>query len=476
LAHAILGWRRLWSSSARDPHSPSRASLLAHARAGDFAEARRLAAFPRDMAGGRSRAHLWAAAAAVTLCGGPPAVWASQPEQPHGHGYKSSSRWLPREPVVTMPTAEEMLAGRELPRDFDWRAVNGENFVTADLNQHQPRYCGSCWVHATVSALSDRIKIMRRRKFPDVILGRQSIMNCVPDPAGEGPPPGCNGGDPWMIHTFMHHTKVPDESCLAYAAVNQGCSAFNVCRNCNRGIPTPEDPYKPGDCFGMSTFIGYGVSDYGHISGEAAMMKEIYARGPIACAAVTTFDFMANYTQNFGVKRDGVYIDHKNYTEADVDHIIELAGWGETDLGTKYWVIRNSWGTYWGDAGWFKLERGVNSVLVESSCDWAVPDFAELDRDMLHRVQGDYFHGPPTGSANFGPGKKGGTPVKPPSVALGELLAGGSTVASRETPAVGAAGTAVASGALGALLAWAVPRLVARARRGSVRQPAGLLG
>lgn len=385
-----------------------------------------------------------------------------------------------------MPTAEEMMMGRDLPRDFDWRNVNGENYVTVDLNQHEPQYCGSCWIHGTVSALSDRIKIMRRRKFPDIVLGRQTIINCVPDPAGQGPPPGCHGGDAWMIHSFMHHTKIPDQSCLSYAAENQECSAVNVCRNCNRGLPTPENAFPPGTCFGMETFIGYGVSDYGHLSGEAAMMREIFARGPIVCSAVTTRDFMQNYTLNAGVRRDGVFTDSTAWTDADIDHDMEVAGWGETAAGTKYWVIRNSWGTYWGDSGWFKLERGVNSLLIEGACDWAVPDFAELDRDLLHHVQGDYFHGTPMGSPNFGWGKKGGEPPKEPpkealakqpsaGVALGELLSA-PTPLGPELRHATIASTAVVSAIAGALLTQIGQRVLVRPRRGVVRQPVGLLG
>jgi len=377
---------------------------------------------------------------------------------------------LPREPVVTMPTGVELMAGRELPQGFDWRNVSGENFVTVDINQHQPHYCGSCWVHGTASALNDRMKIMRRRKFPDIILGRQSLLNCVPDPSGKHAPPGCNGGDPYMVHKFMHHNKVPDESCLSYAAVNQECSAFNVCRNCLPGHATPEARFTAGPCFAVNTFIGFGVSDYGHISGEEAMRKEIYARGPIPCVFATTLDFIVNYTHNEGVRRDGVYVDRKKYAPEDGDHIMEVAGWGQTGFGTKYWVVRNSWGTYWGDAGWFKLERGVNAMLVEESCDWAVPDFEELDKNLLHHVQGDYFYGPGD-AANFGPGKKGYQ-----GLALGELATGSTVAASPDSSATMFVTTAVTSATAGALLAWAVPRLLTRSRRNSVRLPAGLLG
>jgi len=220
---------------------------------------------------------------------------------------------------------------------------------------------------------------------------------------GKGPPPGCNGGDPWMIHTFMHKNKVPDETCLAYSAVNQECTALNVCRNCFRMVPPdPKDPFKPGPCWGEPTFIGYGVREYAKIKGEEAMMKEIYARGPISCSGVTTIAFVKDYANNPGVRKDGIFRDATKYNESDIDHQMEITGWGETAEGQKYWVIRNSWGTYWGLAGWFLLERGTNSLKIEEHCDWAVPDFDELDEDILHQVQGDYYKGVPGNSPNFG--------------------------------------------------------------------------
>ena len=45
------------------------------------------------------------------------------------------------------------------------------------------------------------------------------------------------------------------------------------------------------------------------------------------------------------------------------------------------WVVRNSWGTYWGERGWFKILRGANHLFIEEDCGWAVPDWSALDAD-----------------------------------------------------------------------------------------------
>jgi Papain family cysteine protease len=52
-----------------------------------------------------------------------------------------------------------------------------------------------------------------------------------------------------------------------------------------------------------------------------------------------------------------------------VDHDIEVVGWGEED-GVPFWHIRNSWGTFWGELGFFRLERGKNALQIESGDCW----------------------------------------------------------------------------------------------------------
>jgi cathepsin X len=299
-------------------------------------------------------------------------------------GYKDSTPWLPRVAVPGAVSADLLVAAESLPASFDWRDVNGKNLVTTDWNQHIPVYCGACWIHGTTSALNDRIKVMRGGKWPDVMLGRQTIMDCVPNPKNaSAPPPGCDGGDAYMIHQYLMNHKVPDETCMPYQAKNMACDASDNCRNC-----VPGD----GGCFPIKKYNGYGVKTYGYVSGEVAMMKEIYARGPISCSFATDQRFMFNYPE-VALANEGVYVSNKTFTVDEIDHVMEVAGWGTTPSGLKYWIIRNSWGTYWGDAGWLKLARGVNDSLCESQCDWAVPTFDDLDGALEGRVLGDYRHG-----------------------------------------------------------------------------------
>ncbi|CAE8602087.1 unnamed protein product [Polarella glacialis] len=273
---------------------------------------------------------------------------------------------------------------------------------------------------------------MRKGRFPDVMLARQVLINCVPANDPKDPPPGCLGGDSAMIHNYLTHSKVPDETCMPYQAANMGCAADTICRNC-----------LPGDagCWAVDSWTGYGVSLHGNVKGEEAMMKEIYARGPIACGFATDMAFMLNFSQTV-LENEGVYQTSKNLTADNIDHNMEVAGWGVTDSGVKYWVVRNSWGTYWGDAGWFKLLRGENMIMVEHDCYWAVPTFDELDETLSGRVLGDYV--------------RGISEIKPANKTLAAVLAGPpkpGTLLPLETSAAIACATFIAGAAVAYLAA-----------------------
>lgn len=104
------------------------------------------------------------------------------------------------------------------------------------------------------------------------------------------------------------------------------------------------------------------------------MMQEIYQRGPIACG-VAVPDALENYTS-------GIYEDKTG--DKNIVHDISVVGWG-VEKGTKYWTVRNSWGTHFGEQGFFQIIRGIDNIAIESDCAWATPKDTWTD-DVRHNT------------------------------------------------------------------------------------------
>lgn len=116
-------------------------------------------------------------------------------------------------------------------------------------------------------------------------------------------------------------------------------------------------------CVIPDTYQEYTVDRFGGVYGEYAMMAEIHAHGPIACGVAAT-DELDAYT-------GGIF--HDKTGAMQTNHDISVVGWGVSDDNVKYWIVRNSWGTHWGEEGFFRIVRGINNIAIESNCTWAHP-------------------------------------------------------------------------------------------------------
>ena len=67
--------------------------------------------------------------------------------------------------------------------------------------------------------------------------------------------------------------------------------------------------------------------------------------------------------------RGGIWLDNSNSTIEDIDHDVEVVGWGEEN-GQKFWRVRNSWGTFWGEVGFFRVDRGTDALFMENGDCW----------------------------------------------------------------------------------------------------------
>jgi cathepsin X len=270
------------------------------------------------------------------------------------------------------PGAHHLLSAPEggYPDSFSWCDKDGKNYCSMSRNQHIPQYCGSCWAHGSVSALADRVKIARGGVGVDINPAVQHLLNC----GGVG---SCYGGSvdgpyQWLKTISAKGAGISYETAQPYLAcssdskegfcshVDTSCKPVNVARTCG------SFDKEGGPCTGLSSYPNITISDYGSISGADAMMKEIFNRGPIACG------IDANPLLNY---ESGIITEQGD----GIDHVISVVGWGNDAVHGKYWIVRNSWGEYWGDMGYVPVKFG--SLLVEDQCVWAVvKDFTATEK------------------------------------------------------------------------------------------------
>lgn len=99
------------------------------------------------------------------------------------------------------------------------------------------------------------------------------------------------------------------------------------------------------------------------------MMKDVFNRGPISCGIAA--DPLLNYEAGIVTKITVPVIS--------VDHVISVVGWGTDSVHGQYWIVRNSWGEYWGEMGYVRVKFGALSLNM---CHWAtVKDYTAPEKD-----------------------------------------------------------------------------------------------
>lgn len=252
----------------------------------------------------------------------------------------------------TKKTDNDTSEDAEFPNEFDWRSHNGENYCSTVVDQGG---CGSCYALATSSAMEARWRIKHNKpnngddtqKF-----SAQDVLSCSTMNQG------CEGGYPYLVSKFVAEHGLIEEKKFGY----KGSDAPKCSRNTDN----------------KSTELFYGqgyhyVGGYYGACNEHAMMREIMHNGPVVIGFEAP-DTLSYYES--GVFTGPAASSEPNTPNSGLNkwehtnHAVVAVGWGEetefTGAKTKYWVMQNTWGSLWGDHGFFKIRRGTDECACES--------------------------------------------------------------------------------------------------------------
>jgi len=241
---------------------------------------------------------------------------------------------------------------REHSQEFvDWRRVNGKNWLEPVISQGD---CGSCYAISTVHMLTSRNRI-KRGDPSEPAFSVTFPLQCSEYNQG------CNGGYGFLESKWAEDVGLVPESCAPFSDQADGaCQALDDCDLGDRRYRAVNHRYVGGF---------YGGSDHEHIR------RELVSNGPLVLSFEPKEDFM--YYRS-GLYRSGSNKIHQEWEQ--VDHAVLLIGLGEEE-GHAYWVLQNSWGTEWGEQGYFRMARGID----ESGCE-SIAVAADVARESSNDV------------------------------------------------------------------------------------------
>ncbi|MEW6363346.1 MAG: C1 family peptidase [Acidobacteriota bacterium] len=206
-----------------------------------------------------------------------------------------------------------------LPTAFDWRSSNGVTSVKDQAN------CGSCWAFAMCGAFEAAIRI---KDATTVDLSEQNMLNC--NSYGYD----CGGG--FFDANDMHvNPGAVLESCAPYTSGSSGTTG-----SCNTSCA---HPYKLDNWYYVGSASGVPTVDQ--------IKNAIYTYGPISVAVYADSYFQA-YTS-------GIFTRNAS---GNPNHAIVLVGWDDNGGTDGYWIMKNSWGTGWGESGYMRIKYGVQKI------------------------------------------------------------------------------------------------------------------
>ncbi|THD23701.1 Secreted cathepsin L 1 [Fasciola hepatica] len=203
-----------------------------------------------------------------------------------------------------------------VPESIDWRE---SGYVTEVKDQ---KNCGSCWAFATTGAVEGQY--MKNERV-NVSFSEQQLVDCSRDFGNYG----CNGGLMENAYEYLKRFGLETESSYPYQGVEGQCQYDSK--------------------LGVAKVINFQTVRSGD---EVKLMNLVGAQGPAAVALDVEPDVK--------MYKSGIYQSQTCSSET-FNHAMLVVGYGTQD-GTEYWIVKNSWGSLWGESGYIRLARNRKNM------------------------------------------------------------------------------------------------------------------
>lgn len=214
----------------------------------------------------------------------------------------------------------------DVPDSFDWR---DKKDVVGEIKEQGS--CGSCWAFSTITVQESRWSIEKGKKYR---LSEQELIDCATTCYG------CYGGIP--------------TNAIDYVIKNQNGHFDQDYLYPNR---YQREVCKYDPSHDVSLVTGYVKVKSGD---ENDLKEKLATLGPVSILLDSSPWSFVYYTS-------GIYNDAK-CSKTFFDHAVAFVGYG-SENGTDYWILRNSWGTKWGENGYMRIQRNADNVCgLASNC------------------------------------------------------------------------------------------------------------
>ena len=278
----------------------------------------------------------------------------------HGTGFIPPAMSLSHLTGQKMPAGFVSMSTVDLPSSWDWREYDN---VTSVKDQGS---CGSCYAFAAIANIESEMLI---DDAGDYDFSENNAKECNWDELyGSGS--SCSGGNYEMLANLLSQKGVVLESCDPYEDSDVDCNS--TC------------PYQ-------KTLLDWKI-----ISGDVVPDTDVLKAYIHASASPVYTSLCADFPE-FG-DYDGSYTLYHhlpgNKPQPQPNHAVLIVGWNDSlvhDGGTGGWIVKNSWGTEWGDNGYFTIAYGSASIGKFSSFMYDWQDYDEDGGLMLYDEAGGWW-------------------------------------------------------------------------------------